>query len=292
MVFLINPNKESLFIVVEDSASIRPITSSSTVEEHIAGTGLLEKESTGLQGILFFLSHATKRVVLTLEVLRHGGGSQSIGEKRLYLTSLLSISSRGEGKTIDGATSANASRHDVLVKLLGLGGSHGDVSVVHVRGVGVLGLVSVPSINNQVHDILESIIGSDLTGSNTDTEVGGIEGSLDGLIKGHARGSLDISILSVQLRVLLQDLAQKRLVGGVDDGEVANGINLGTGGTLGDAEVSLNALDSVEDLINLIRSGRKAHSGTGNDGRASHKGSAASRLRNSREHFCGLDECN
>mmetsp|Transcript_7487 Transcript_7487/g.12572 ORF Transcript_7487/g.12572 Transcript_7487/m.12572 type:complete len:361 (-) Transcript_7487:21-1103(-) len=284
VVLLVDPNKESLVIVVEDTTSIRPVTSSTAVQENIAGTRLLEKETSRLQSILLILGHTTQRVVLALQVIRHGGRSEGIRQQGLDLASLLSVSSGRKSQTINGAASTDASRHHILIELLRLSGSHVDVSVVHVRGVGVLGLVPMPAINNQVHHFLECVVSRHFASSDTNTKVRGIKCSLDGLVKSHARGSLNIGVLGVQLRVLLKDLAQKRLVAGVDDGEVANGVNLVTGGPLGDTQVSLNALHSVEDVVNLIRSGGEADGGAGKDGRASHEGSATSSLGNSREH--------
>jgi hypothetical protein len=45
MIFFIHPHEESLFIVVEDTTSVRPVTSSATISENVVGCGLLEEES-------------------------------------------------------------------------------------------------------------------------------------------------------------------------------------------------------------------------------------------------------
>lgn len=49
--------------------------------------------------------------------------------------------------------------------------------------VTVSGLVSMPAIQHDIHDVLVNIVSSSLSGSNTNTKVGSIKTSLNSLVK-------------------------------------------------------------------------------------------------------------
>ena len=57
--------------------------------------------------------------------------------------------------------------------------------------------------------------------------MGGINSSLDSLVKGEAHGGLDVGILGVQRGVSLEGLGSQRAVLVGDNGEVADGVDGG-----------------------------------------------------------------
>ena len=103
----------------------------------------------------------------------------------------------------------------------------------------------MPSLNNHIKNIFKAIVGSHFTGSNADAEMRGIKPGLNGLIKlldsskhreitelnivitdSESRWSLDISILRVQRRIILDGFNSQRTVLGSNVREVANGVHL------------------------------------------------------------------
>ena len=86
MILLINPDQESLIVVVEDTTSLRPVSLETSGLEILVAT--LEKEVISDELFLLSFSHGSKRVVftgkLTLELV------QSRDNEVLNLLSLLS----------------------------------------------------------------------------------------------------------------------------------------------------------------------------------------------------------
>jgi hypothetical protein len=76
---------------------------------------------------------------------------------------------------------ADTRGHDVLVELGGLLIRHLDVVGVHVAGVRVRGLVSVPALKDDVHDVFVSLVRSGLAGGDANAKVRGVKAALDGL---------------------------------------------------------------------------------------------------------------
>ena len=91
--------------------------------------------------------------------------------------------------------------------------------------VAVRGLISMPAINDDIHDVFVDLVGCRLSGCDTHAQVGGIETCLDGLVEGKAHGGLHIAVLGVQGRVLLQSLRHQRLVLVGQQREVSDGVN-------------------------------------------------------------------
>lgn len=106
------------------------------------------------------------------------------------------------------------------------------------------GLVTVPALDHDVHDVLVALIRRRLTGSDADTQVGGIQTSLNGLVKSKAHRSLHVGVLGVQGGVSLESLACQRSVLIRDVGEVSDGVH-GAGRTGREAKIGLDLVDTL-----------------------------------------------
>lgn len=63
--------------------------------------------------------------------------------------------------------------------------------------VGVGGLVSVPALNHDIHDVLVAVKSSRFTSSDTNTQVRGVKAGLNGLVEGESHGSLYVGVLGI-----------------------------------------------------------------------------------------------
>ena len=111
--------------------------------------------------------------------------------------------------------------------------------------VGVGGLVAVPALDDNVHDILVDMVGSRFTSNNADAKVRGIETSLDSLVKSEAHGSLHTRILGVKLWLFTKSLASQRSMLGGNIRKVTDGID-GSLSAPRDAKIALDVLHTLE----------------------------------------------
>ena len=63
--------------------------------------------------------------------------------------------------------------------------------------MGVGGLVSVPALNHDIHDVLVAVESSGFASSDTNTQVRGVKTGLNGLVEGESHGSLYIGVLGI-----------------------------------------------------------------------------------------------
>ena len=262
VVLLVDPHQEGLVLVVEDASGIGPVAGSTAVGQHIVGSGLLEQETLALEQVLLRLGHATQRVVLASKVSRHTG--QSIAQEALHGAALLAVSGGGKGQGVDGTTGADAGGHNVLVELLGLLRGHLQVGEVHVRLVGIGGLVSVPALDDDVHDVLVHLVGSSLASGNANTKVRSIQTGLDGLIKGETHRSLHVGVLGVKRRVVLKGLAGQRSVLVGDQREVADRVHRSRAG--GDTKILLDGIHATQNALESFGGGFGGVTGLGVEG--------------------------
>merc|ERR1719481_1377617 len=100
LIFLIDPGEEGLVLVVEDSATLRPVTlHASNLEVGVAG----DKEEVVVDQLLpHLLVHASERVVGASKVALQVG--KSLLHKVLNSDPLLLGDARGKAKSVDGTT--------------------------------------------------------------------------------------------------------------------------------------------------------------------------------------------
>jgi len=85
LIFFINPHKESLVVVVEDTTGLRPLSLKTTRFEVFITT--LEQEVVSDKLLTLILSHLTKRVVLALKLTFKG--AEGLSNLRLNFKTLL-----------------------------------------------------------------------------------------------------------------------------------------------------------------------------------------------------------
>jgi hypothetical protein len=110
LILFVNPDKESLVFVVEDTTALGPVTvETASLEETIS---LLEKEMVSNELFLIFLGHAVKGVESTCEVI--GEGLASLGNLLHDFHTLFVSDTRAKGEFCEIATNANTGRDNHL----------------------------------------------------------------------------------------------------------------------------------------------------------------------------------
>jgi len=154
LILLIDPDKESLVVIVEDTSSFWPISLKSSRLEIFITT--LEEEMISDELFLFGFSHGLEGVVFTFELSFECG--KSGGNQLLDLLSLLSCNGGSEwvGSKISCNSDSCGVDHLILilwewwaVKLI----------IVHGRDVLVSGFVSMIRLDDLVHEWGEGIVG-------------------------------------------------------------------------------------------------------------------------------------
>ena len=146
MIFLINPDKESLLIVMVNSSTLRPVSvESSCIQESVA---FFEEEVVGDQLVLLRLGHGTERIESTGELSLELAAS--LDNFLLNLVSLLSRDSWTKRIAYQVTSHSNSSRLD-----------HGCIQcrewwapkfgVVHVTFVSITLGMSMVLLNDLVH---------------------------------------------------------------------------------------------------------------------------------------------
>merc|ERR1719362_627273 len=127
LILLIDPDKECLGIIMEDTSALRPVTLH-TSNSQVSVTR--NKEEVVINKLLSdLLIHASKWVVLSSKVTREGGSS--ILHEIFNSNTLLFGDSRAEAKSINGSSNPDSGRvnRNITVNI------SIDFSSIHIRGV-------------------------------------------------------------------------------------------------------------------------------------------------------------
>ena len=130
LILFVNPHKESLGIVMEDTTGFGPVALETATFEILVTT--LEEEVIGNKLGLLGFGHGAKRVILTLEFASESG--ESGGDLLLNFTSLDSSHSCAQWVVGEVTSNANSCRVDHLVFISGEVGAL-QLGVVHVGDV-------------------------------------------------------------------------------------------------------------------------------------------------------------
>ena len=130
LVLLVDPDEESLGVVVEDTTGFGPVALETATFEILVTT--LEEEVIGNKLGLLGFGHGAKRVILTLEFASESG--ESGGDLLLNFTSLDSSHSCAQWVVGEVTSNANSCRVDHLVFISGEVGAL-QLGVVHVGDV-------------------------------------------------------------------------------------------------------------------------------------------------------------
>jgi len=131
LILLVDPDEESLLLVVEDATTLRPVTlHAGNSQVPVSGD---EEEVVVNQLLADLLVHASQRVVVSGKV--RGEVLDSVDHELLNSNSLVPGDSRGQAESIDGTANTDSARMDGDIRVnitLDLGGIH--VRGVHSRG--------------------------------------------------------------------------------------------------------------------------------------------------------------
>merc|ERR1719458_1699554 len=151
LIFLVDPGEEGLVLVMEDSATLGPITlHTSDLEVGVAR----DKEEVVVDQLLpHLLVHAGEREVGASKVTLQVG--ESFLHQVLDSNPLLLGDARGKAKSVNGATNPDPA---------GVNWSCGvnialDLIDVHVAGVGRIGADSMVFLNQRVEDLSKVLVG-------------------------------------------------------------------------------------------------------------------------------------
>jgi len=215
LVLLVDPQKEGLGVVVEDSTTLGPVTlhtsnSQVSVSRH-------EEEVVIDQLLPDGLVHASQGVVLASQVAVKLG--QSVGHQLLNVNSLLLGDSGRETESVNVATNTDTggvdrdSSLDVSLDLLG----------VHVRGVLGISGDAVVLLDDSIEDLGEILVGIPVTSIDTAVLVIELNGTGTSLGDGEATG-LGLDVLDF-VPSLLGDVLGNKRVGRLDDWEFSGHID-------------------------------------------------------------------
>merc|ERR1719356_1046486 len=209
LVLLVDPEKEGLGVIVEDSTTLGPVTLH-TSDSQVTVSGN-EEEVVIDQLLADGLVHASKRIVLASEVTSQLG--QSGGHHLLDVNSLLLGDSGGETESINITSDTNTGRVDWDSRL----DVADDLFGVHVGGVLGIGGDTVVVLDDGIEDLGEILVGVPITSVDTAVLVVELDGTGAGLGDGEAAG-LGLDVLDL-IPSLLGHVLGHQGVGGLDDGE-------------------------------------------------------------------------
>merc|ERR1719397_2220771 len=179
LIFLVDPDEESLFLVVEDATTLRPVTlHAGNSQVPVSGN---EEEMVVNQLLADLLVHASQRVVVSSKV--RWEVLDGVDHQLLNSHSLVPGDSRGQAESIDGATNTDSARVDGDIRVnITL-----DLAGIHVGGVHSRGKDSVVFLDKRVEDGGEVLVGVPVTGVDAAVLVVELHGDSDGLVKGESR---------------------------------------------------------------------------------------------------------
>jgi len=276
VILLVDPDKEVLGLVVENTTGVGPVATTSRGEEE-GGIGFLEKVTVLLEllgvrlghtlGLLGVGSGSGKREVLSSEITLEG--LESSNDESLNLASLFEVVARGESETLEGSSGSASGSEDVFAGGIDL--SAGDLGDVHIGGM--LGISSVSSVSegeDGLHDVGEKSPGLFISGNETTGLDHGVtlvvDTGLNAVTDVDSEGSLQVLVLGVDSGVLLDDISAERFVLG-EVGKLSGEVLGGEGGSLLGTDVlgvTTSELDPLGEFLDTgVESGRRIVDVTG-----------------------------
>merc|ERR1719295_1799715 len=218
LIFLVDPDEESLFLVVEDATTLRPVTlHTSNSQVPVAG----DKEEMVIDQLLAdLLVHASQRVVVSGKV--RWEALDCILHQLLNSDTLVLGDSGRQAKAIDGTANTDSARvdRDILIDVAL------NLADIHVRCVLGRGADSVVLTDERVEDRGEVLVRVPVTGIDAAVLVVKLNSTSNGLDKGES-GSLGLDSLE-QLPLVLSDVLGNKRMLGLDGGE--GSVSLGSHG--------------------------------------------------------------
>jgi hypothetical protein len=211
LILLIDPEKEGLGGIVEDSTAFGPVTlHTGNSEVGISGD---EEEMIINKLLTDSLIHSSEGIVGSGKISFKSG--QSNLHEVLNTNTLFLGDSGGKTESIDGATDTDTG---------GVNGNigvdvSGDLGDIHVRGVLGVGRDAMVLLDDGIEDLSEVLVGIPISGVDAAVLVVELDSAGDGLGEGEA-GGLGDDVLNL-VPSLLSDVLGHQRVGGLDDGEIS-----------------------------------------------------------------------
>merc|ERR1712012_129536 len=210
LVLLVDPDKEGLLGVVEDTTSLRPVTlHTSNGKVPVARD---EEEVVVNEMLTDLLIHSGQRVVVTGKI--RGEALDRVDHQLLNSNTLLLGDSWGQTKAIDGTANTDSARVDGDIRV--------DIALnladVHVRGVPCRGTDSVVLLDQGVKDWGKVLVRIPVTGVDAAVLVVELDCAGNGLGKSES-GGLGGDVLQLVPLVLGDVLGNKGVLGS-NEGEV------------------------------------------------------------------------
>jgi len=209
LVLLVNPQKEGLGFIVEDTTALRPVTLHTSNSQV---TVTIDKEEMIIDQLLAdLLVHASERVVGTGKISRELG--EGVAHQLLNINTLLLGDSGGESKSINVASNTDTGGvdWDTFIDV------SSDLGRIHVRGVLGISRDSMVVLDDGIKDLGEILVGVPVTGIDSTVLVVEFNGTSTSLGNGEATG-LGLDVLDFVPSLLGHMLGDQR-VGGLDGWE-------------------------------------------------------------------------
>merc|ERR1739844_416711 len=202
LIFLIDPEKEGLGSVVEDSTAIWPVTLHTSNSEVTVSTN---EEEVIINKLL------TNSFIHTSKII--GKLAKGAAHQLLNINTLLLGDSGGETESINATTNTNTGRvnWDSLIDI------SSDLGGIHVRGVLSIGADSMVVLDDGIEDLREIFVAVPVTSIDTAVLVVKLNSTGTGFGDGEAAG-LSLNVLDTVPSLLGHVLGHKG-VGRLDDGE-------------------------------------------------------------------------
>merc|ERR1712154_296268 len=185
LIFFIDPEKEGLGIIVEDTTTLRPVTLHTSNSKIAVST---DKEEVVINKLLANrLFHSSKRVVLASKIISELG--ESAAHQLLNINTLLLGDSRGKTISIDGTSDTDTGGVNWNSRV----NVSSDLGSIHVGGVLGISTDSMVVLDDSIKDLREVFVAIPVTSIDTTVLVVEFDGASTGLGNGEATsGGLDV----------------------------------------------------------------------------------------------------
>jgi len=211
LILLIDPQKEGLGFIVEDTTALGPVTLHTSNSQV---TVTIDKEEVIIDQLLAdLLVHASERVVGTSKI--SGELGEGVAHQLLNINTLLLGDSGGESESINvtSNTDTGGVDWDTFIDV------SSDLGGIHVRGVLGISRDSMVVLDDGIKDLREILVGVPVTSIDSTVLVVEFNGTSTGLGNGEATG-LGLDVLDF-VPSLLGHVLGDQGVGGLDDGELS-----------------------------------------------------------------------
>jgi len=185
LIFFIDPEKEGLGIIVEDTTTLRPVTLHTSNSKIAVST---DKEEVVINKLLANrLFHSSKRVVLASKIISELG--ESAAHQLLNINTLLLGDSRGKTISINGTSNTDTGGVNWNSRV----NVSSDLGSIHVGGVLGISTDSMVVLDDSIKDLREVFVAIPVTSIDTTVLVVEFDGASTGLGNGEATsGGLDV----------------------------------------------------------------------------------------------------